>query len=85
MGASLVVPLHGRDRLSGWVTLGAKASGQPYTTDELSFVEALADQTTLALERALAYADLQRRVTELNGSARSIRVNFRVDPDAILS
>jgi signal transduction histidine kinase len=85
MGASLVVPLHGRDRLSGWVTLGAKASGQPYTTDELSFVEALADQTTLALERALAYADLQRRVTELNALSQvSQGVNFRVDPDAIL-
>ena len=85
MGASLVVPLHRRDRLNGWVALGAKASGQPYTTDELSFLEALADQTTLALERAMAHADLQRRVTELNALSQvSQGVNFRVDPDAIL-
>ena len=85
MGASLIVPLHGRDRLNGWIVLGDKASGQPYATDELSFLEALADQTTLALERALAHADLQRRVTELNALSQvSQGVNFRVDPDAIL-
>jgi signal transduction histidine kinase len=81
----LLVPLHGRDRLNGWLALGEKASGQPYTTDDLSFLRALADQTTLALERALTFADLERRVTELNALSQiSQAVNFSIDPDAIL-
>ncbi len=85
MGAVLFVPLHGRDRLNGWAALGSKRSGQPYTTDEMSFLGALADQTTLALERALAYTDLERRVTELNVLSQiSQAVNFAVDPDSIL-
>jgi signal transduction histidine kinase len=85
MGATLFVPLHGRDQLNGWVALGHKASGQPYTTDEISFLAALADQTTLALDRALIYSDLERRVNELNALSRiSQAVNFSVDPDDIL-
>jgi signal transduction histidine kinase len=82
VGATLFVPLHGRDRLNGWAALGSKTSGQPYTTDEMSFLGALADQTTLALERALTYTDLERRVTELNVLRQiSQAVNFTVDLD----
>ena len=82
VGATLFVPLHGRDRLNGWAALGSKTSGQPYTTDEMSFLGALADQTALALERALTYTDLERRVTELNVLRQiSQAVNFTVDPD----
>ena len=85
MEASLLVPLHGRDRLNGWVALGSKTSGQPYTTDEIGFLGALADQTSLALERALTHSDLERRVTELNALSQiSQAVNFSVDPDTIL-
>ncbi|HLF29116.1 MAG TPA: GAF domain-containing protein [Anaerolineae bacterium] len=85
MGGILFVPLHGRYQLNGWVSLGAKLSGHPYTTDDMSFLSALADQTTLALERALTYTDLERRVTELNALSQiSQAVNFSVDPDAIL-
>ncbi|HJW83620.1 MAG TPA: GAF domain-containing protein, partial [Anaerolineae bacterium] len=85
MQAVLFVPLHGRDRLNGWVALGSKDSGQPYTTEEMSFLGSLADQTALALERALTYADLERRVTELNALSQiSQAVNFTVAPDDIL-
>ncbi len=85
MDAVLFVPLHGRDRLTGWVALGSKISGQPYTTDEMAFLGALADQTALALERALTYTDLERRVSELNVLSQiSQAVNFSLDPDTIL-
>jgi signal transduction histidine kinase len=85
MGGILYVPLHGRARLNGWLALGSKTSGQPYTTDEISFMGGLADQTSLALERALIHADLERRVTELNALSQiSQAVNFSVDPDALL-
>ena len=85
IGAVLFVPLHGRDRLNGWVALGDKNSGEPYTTEEISFLGSLADQTTLALERALTYSDLERRITELNALSQiSQAVNFTVDADALL-
>lgn len=85
MGAQLFVPLRGRGRLNGWVVLGGKASGEPYTTEEMTFLGSLADQTALALERAMTYTDLQRRVTELNALSQiSQAVNFTVDPDTLL-
>lgn len=85
MGASLFVPLRGPERLDGWVALGGKRSGQPFTTDEMNFLSALAGQTTLALERALTYSNLERRVSELNVLSQiSQAINFRVEVDDIL-
>ena len=46
---------------------------------------ALTNQTALALERAVIFDDLERRVSELNALSRiSQAVNFTLDPDDIL-
>lgn len=54
------VPLRIEGRLTGWGALGPKKSGEPYTRDDLAFVDGLASQASLALENARLYANLRR-------------------------
>jgi len=85
IGAILYAPLTGHHQLNGWLALGAKQTGQIYVADELGFLSSLANQTALALERAVILDDLERRVSELNALSRiSQAVNFTQDPDDIL-
>ncbi|HET7375918.1 MAG TPA: GAF domain-containing protein, partial [Anaerolineae bacterium] len=85
LGASLFVPLAGRDQLNGWLALSHKQSGQPFTPEDITYLSALADQSALALERAIAFDDVQRRINELNVLSRvSQAVNFTQNPDDIL-
>ncbi len=48
--AELLLPLPGRDRLIGVMTLGAKKSEEPYTPTDLRVLQSVATQTGLALE-----------------------------------
>jgi signal transduction histidine kinase/putative methionine-R-sulfoxide reductase with GAF domain len=83
--ATLFVPLPGRDQLIGWLALGNRRSGEPYTSSELRLLEALCDQAALAVERAQVVADLERHVRELNVLARVAQgVSFTVTFDDIL-
>lgn len=89
LGASLYVPLRGggaeaEQGLYGWVALGDKQSGQPYTTDDLNFLMALTDQTALAMDKARIFIDLNRRVQELSTLMLITQaVNFMQDVDDI--
>ena len=66
LGAQVFVPLPGRQRLAGWLALGARASGSPYTGYDLNFLESVANQASLAIERAQVVENMQRRVREMN-------------------
>jgi len=65
LGAVVYVPLRTRERLSGWLALGAKRSGQPYRFDDLAFLSALADQSTLAVENARLFANVRRSLAAI--------------------
>jgi len=83
--AMLFVALPGRDQLLGWLALGSRRSGEPYTSRDLRLLEALCDQAALAVERAQVVADLERHVRELNVLARVAQgVSFTVTFDDIL-
>ncbi len=85
MGSAVYAPLPGKAGLSGWLALGPRLSGEPFTRDDLQFVEALADQAALAIERATVIDDLERRVNELNVlSQMSQAVNFTTSYDDLL-
>jgi len=85
LGAAVYAPLPGQTGLAGWLALGPKLSGQPLTRDDLRFVEALADQAALAIERATVISDLERRVRDLNVlSQMSQAVNFTLTYDDLL-
>jgi signal transduction histidine kinase len=50
-----------RDRqLGGWIALGPRPSGEPYSLDDLDFVAALADQAALALDAVRLTQDIQK-------------------------
>ncbi len=84
LGTPLFVPLRGQDRLEGWIALGPKASGLPFTSDDLNFIHSLADQMALALGKARVVSDLERRVNELSAlSLISQAVNFTLPVDDI--
>jgi PAS domain S-box-containing protein len=65
VGAVVYVPLRTRERLSGWLALGPKRSGQPYTSDDLAFLSALADQSALAVENARLFANVRRNLSAI--------------------
>ena len=85
LDAQLFVPLPGRQQLIGWLALGLRRSGEPYTSRDLSFLESLSDQAALAVERAQVVADLERRVREMNVLTRVAQgTSFTVAFDDIL-
>jgi len=66
LGAQLYIPLPGKESLTGWLGLGLRLSGQPYSMDALKFLESLCDQASLALQRSQVVIALQQRLHELD-------------------
>ena len=54
------VPLRYDLRLIGFLALGSRRSGEPYSSDDLEFLNTVAGQSTLALENARMFNNLQR-------------------------
>lgn len=84
--AQLFIPISGRKgHILGWLALGARRSGEPYTEQVIDFLEKLSDQAALALERAQVVADLERRVDEMNIFSRIAQgVNITLNFDDVL-
>ena len=61
----LCVPLPGTDQLLGWVALGPKENGQPYTDQEQTFLTTLAHHTAIALEKSQLLHETKRRADQL--------------------
>jgi PAS domain S-box-containing protein len=61
---STFVPLHYEGRLIGFFVLGARLSGELYTSDDLDFLAAVAAQSALALENARLFANLRRTLDQ---------------------
>jgi PAS domain S-box-containing protein len=82
LGASLYVPM----AQHGWMVLGEKRSGLPYTSSDLGYLEALGDQTGLALDKIQLISDLERRVSELNALYRTSQaVNSSLELQTVLN
>jgi signal transduction histidine kinase/putative methionine-R-sulfoxide reductase with GAF domain len=85
LGARLFIAMHGHDRPVGWLALGPRLSGQPYTPRDLAFLENLADQSSVAIQRVQTVANLERRVQEMNALTRvSQGVNVTLTFDDVL-
>jgi len=79
--SALFIPVPGH----GWLVLGPKRSGEPFSPDDLSTLETLGSQVAMALEKARLFSDLERRITEVDvlrwvGQA----VSFSVDVDDLM-
>jgi signal transduction histidine kinase len=85
LGARLFITLPGKERPSGWVALGHRLSGQPYTPQDLRFLENICDQASVAIERVETVAHLERRIIEMNALTRvSQGVNVTLTFDDVL-
>jgi diguanylate cyclase (GGDEF)-like protein len=58
--SSIAVPMHGADRLLGVLVTLDRSAGA-FADDEVHFLEAVADQTTMALENARLYEEVELR------------------------
>jgi signal transduction histidine kinase len=85
LGAQLYFPLPGQKRLSGWLALAARKSGEAYSMRELRFLESLSTQAALAIERAQVIVLMENRVREMDILARVAQgVNVTVSIDDLL-
>ncbi len=57
MGAEVIVPLQGQKRLSGWLFIGHRATGLPFSHEDLEALMILADHVAVILENALLSED----------------------------
>ncbi|MFH1030857.1 MAG: ATP-binding protein [bacterium] len=58
-GIRICIPMVVRGDLKGFVMLGEKESGEAYTKEDVSLLEALANQTAVAMENAYLYDKLE--------------------------
>ena len=85
LGARLFAPLTGRQNLSGWLSVGTRITGEPFSQRDLSFLDAICDQASLAIERAQVVVNLETRVRETNVLARVAQgVNITLSLDDTL-
>ncbi|MEA3348998.1 MAG: adenylate/guanylate cyclase domain-containing protein [Chloroflexota bacterium] len=64
MGCRVFVPLQYEGKMIGFLALGPRRSGDPYTSDDLDFLEAVAGQSSLALENVRLFANLQETLNQ---------------------
>ena len=64
LGCSVFVPLRTEGSLTGFLALGLRRSGDPYTRDDLVFLNTVAGQSTLALENARLFTNLRRTLDQ---------------------
>jgi len=70
LGARLFIGMNDKDGTIGWLALGPRLSGQPYLPQDLTFLENLADQASVAIRRVQTVVNLERRIQEMNALTR---------------
>jgi PAS domain S-box-containing protein len=64
LACSAFVPLNYEGKLIGFMALGPRRSGAPYTGDDLVFLGTVAGQSALALENARLFTNLRRTLDQ---------------------
>ena len=64
MGCRVLIPLHYEGKMIGFLALGPRRSGDPYSSDDMDFLEAVAGQSSLALENVRLFANLQETLNQ---------------------
>ena len=79
------VRLKGQRQLNGFLAIDARRNREAYTYEELRFVERIADQVALALERAQIVDDLEQRFRVQDALSQVSRaLNFAIDLDYMM-
>jgi sigma-B regulation protein RsbU (phosphoserine phosphatase) len=72
--AELLIPLASHDRLSGLMSLGAKRSDAPYSSNDLRLLHSVATQTGLALENSRLAAAMANEVARRERDRRELEI-----------
>ncbi|NLI75165.1 MAG: GAF domain-containing protein [Candidatus Riflebacteria bacterium] len=64
--SSLCFPIRNNEEVLGVISASNKISGEPFTARDLSLMETLAQQASIAIKNARLYQDLNRKILELN-------------------
>jgi signal transduction histidine kinase/ActR/RegA family two-component response regulator len=62
--AQLLLPLRNAERCIGMISLGPKGSDKPYTSSDLRLLQAVANESSLALENARLFGQLALEIQE---------------------
>jgi signal transduction histidine kinase len=79
--SALLIPLPGH----GWLALGPKRDGTPFSADDLTALESISSNAAVGLEKVRLFSDLEQRMTEvdvLRWVAQA--VNFTMDVDDLM-
>ncbi|AKJ65333.1 ATP-binding protein [Kiritimatiella glycovorans] len=61
MGAELIMPLSGRRRVKGWLFLGARITGRPFSAEDLEYLSTCTDHIGATVDNALQHEDTRMR------------------------
>ncbi|RME06416.1 MAG: PAS domain S-box protein, partial [Anaerolineae bacterium] len=64
VNCEVYTPLRYKGQMIGFLALGKRRSGEPYSRDDLEFLDAIAGQSALALENVRLFANLQATLNE---------------------
>ncbi|GIK65256.1 MAG: hypothetical protein BroJett018_30500 [Chloroflexota bacterium] len=85
LNTPIFVSLKGRRQLNGFLAVGARRNGEAYSYEDLRFIQNIADQAALALERAQIVQDLERRFKIQDVLSQVSRaLNFAIDFDTLM-
>jgi len=85
MDTAVIVPINTGEELLGWVSLSEKEGHQHYRQSELSYVNSLANQSLIGLERATVIRHLKTRMVEQDWLSKFIQaLNFTTDLEILL-
>jgi sigma-B regulation protein RsbU (phosphoserine phosphatase) len=72
--SELLLPLSGRDKLLGFISLGAKRSEEPYSSADVRLLKSVAAQTGLALENAWLMNAITEEVAQRERLNREVEI-----------
>ncbi len=85
LGTALIVRLGGSHKLAGWLAVGPRLSGEPYTPRDLGLLQSIADRASGVIRRVQNRADLERRLQETSAITRLAQaVNITLEYDDVL-
>lgn len=84
-GAEVIVPLHARGRIIGWLFFGHRVTGQRFDYHELENLMILAEHVSTVLENALLYEEITLQKTLAETLLKSIPPGIvATDEDAVV-
>jgi PAS domain S-box-containing protein len=84
-GAEVIVPLHARGRILGWLFFGHRLTGQSFDYSDLEGLMILAEHVSTVLENALLYEEVTLQKTLAEALLKSIPLGIvAIDEDGIV-